>query len=1006
MTRQKHLSGIPVNRPDLAQTFRDTGRRRTLKLGETLFAKGSKGEALYLVTSGRLRVVIQDLDRVSKTVGALFPGDHCGEGSLLSGQPHRASVRAAEQSEVVEVSRKDFGRAIQRDETLKAYFEDQAAHIKHRDFTRFIRPGDGGLNPEGITEFFRNLERRFVPAGETIDLIEGRVYLIGSGKVKFGRSEDPGRLGPGECLYRLGSAGASDRGPAYAETDCVLYTLDRGAFRHSAELTPQIAEALAHSAVSELRERPPDGTNGQVQNGTRIRSSSDGGPTDMSSNGNIRTTRKFPFLHQHDESDCGAACLAMICKHYRMPIAIHRLRDLAGVSRQGATLAGVAEAAETVGFVTRGVRTSYKEAMRAQLPAIVHWEGHHYVVLYEISPQSVRIADPAVGLRKLTRKEFEDGWTNVALLLEYTDRVQDNEPSGTSFRRFLPFLKPHSRSLVEVLSASLLMSLFGLATPLFTQSIIDKVLVHHDRDLLHLMLIGMVVVALFQMATGALRTYLITYVSARLGLTMLSHFYRHLLSLPLRFFSLRRTGDLTTRFGENATVQGLLTGAVVSAILDVLMLFIYLSLMLYYNAELTLVAIAFIPLTAGLTLAYTPILRSISQRAFAARAEQSSVLIDSLRGIDVVKTMAIERDTRWRWENKYTKELKVGFQGMKAGLAFGSAGQLVSLFSSTFILYYGATLVIGGELSVGQLMAFNAMIGNVTRPVMGLIDLWPQVQEARIALDRLNDVYETPMEASRHGNYAVVTDRIEGRIGFENVFFRYGSGSEEPFILSEIDLAIEPGTVVAVVGRSGAGKTTLVKLISRLFDPTEGRVLIDGVDVRDYDPAWLRRQVGMVLQDTILFSGTIAENIAVGVDEIDMGRVHEVAHLASADTFIGDLAAGYETKIGEMGLGLSGGQRQRIAIARALYGDPRILVFDEATNALDTDSERAILENLDEILADRTAVIVAHRMSTVRNADLIVAMEKGRVMETGGHDDLLSRDGIYAHLLGQQLERA
>ena len=565
-------------------------------------------------------------------------------------------------------------------------------------------------------------------------------------------------------------------------------------------------------------------------------------------------------------------------------------------------------------------------------------------------------------------------------------------------------IRPYTGILIEVLLASLILSLFGLASPIFMQTIVDQVLVHHDEDLLNLMLVGMVVVALFQMGTSTLRVYLIGYVSARLSIAMLSRFYRHLLALSMRFFALRRTGDLTTRFRENATIQRLLTDTTVSAVLDFIMLFVYLGLMFYYNAELTLVLLIFVPLSVGLTLIYTPILKSFSQRAFLARAEQSSVLIDSLHGIDVVKAEAVERATRWHWEGKFTKEIQIGFQRLKMQMLFGGIGSVINLLSSTVILWYGASLVIAGNLSVGQLMAFNALIGNVMGPIMGLIGIWPQVQEARIALDRLNDVYDTQMEDARQQGQGLILKHLEGCVVFDEVFFRYGVGSDEPYVLNNIDLILEPGQKVAIVGRSGAGKTTLVKLVPRLFDPSEGRVTLDGMDVRDLDPHWLRRQVGMVMQEPFLFSGTIAENIAIGRSDADMDRIMEVAKLSCVHDFVSDMPLGYETKVGEQGVGLSGGQRQRIAIARALYCDPKILIFDEATNALDTDSEQAIQANLDMFLDERTALIIAHRLSTVRDADAIVVLDKGHIVEKGTHDELMVQEGLYYHMCSQQLQ--
>ncbi len=715
------------------------------------------------------------------------------------------------------------------------------------------------------------------------------------------------------------------------------------------------------------------------------------------------TSFRFPFLKQHDQSDCGAACLGMVCKYYAMPIGLNRLRDMCNVSREGTSMAALAEAAETLGFVTRGVRTGYEALMRTQLPAILHWEGNHFVVLYEINKKDVKIADPGVGIRRLARGEFEKSWTNMALLLEYTDQVAENEPSRSSFRRFFPLIKPYTAILVEVLLASLVLSLFGLASPIFTQTIVDQVLVHHDKDLLNLMLAGMVVVALFQMGTSTLRAYLVGYMSARLSLTMLSRFYRHLLGLSMRFFALRRTGDLTTRFRENTTIQRLFTDTTISAILDFIMLFVYLGLMFYYNWELTLVMMIFVPLSVGLTLIYTPILKSFSQRAFLARAEQSSVLIDSLHGIDAVKAEAMERVTRWQWEGKFTKEIQIGFRRLKMEMLFGAGGSMINLLSSTVILWYGASLVIDGELSVGQLMAFNALIGNVMGPIMGLIGVWPEVQEARVALDRLNDVYESKMEDARQRGHGLSLIQVEGRLVFDEVFFRYGAGSDEPYVLNNINLELEPGRKVAIVGRSGAGKTTLVKLVPRLFDPSEGRVLLDGMDVRDFDPHWLRRQVGMVMQDSFLFSGTIAENIAVGEPDANMDRLLEVARLACVHDFVNEMPLGYETKVGEQGIGLSGGQRQRVAIARALYRDPKILIFDEATNALDTDSEGAIQSNMALFLENRTSLVIAHRLSTVRDADTIVVLEKGHIVDLGTHEELMVRQGLYYHMCSQQL---
>lgn len=994
-----------MKRTDLYALLKPHAEEVQVDLGEVLFREGDPGDCLYYVISGQLRVFTRGSDNQVQTLGYLFPGDHCGEGALVMGKPHRATVRVVAPSTVLKISQSGFRALASKHRELVPYLRDQVRDIAYRNFTKFLKLDTVNLQ-EAMQLFFQGLERTVIAAdqkavlkGDTTDL-----YLVGRGNLRLTTSGQPAKMHKaGDFFGGISTPAQSDEIAIKTKTEVVLYALSHTDFAKVLERAPQIIRVFEEREPKDQKDRrevrPQNGRIDilTIEPEQRI---ADQSPR------KLRDYIAFPYIKQHDETDCGAACLGMICQYYGQSIGLNRLRDLANVSREGTSLSALAEAAENLGFLARGVRIGYAELGDRDLPLIAHWEGYHFVVLFRINSKYAWIADPALGRRKIPRKEFEAKWSNLALMLDYTEKVSRYRQRRSTFRRFFPFARPYFGILAEIMAASLVLSLFGLASPLFTQMILDQVLVHQDTRLLNLLLMGMIMIALFRIATSALRNYLIGYVGARISISMLSHIYHHLLRLPMRFFALRRTGEIMTRFRESEYLRSLLTETAISAVLDAIMIVVYLGLMSYYHMQLTLWVLAFIPLSIVLTLIYTPILKSINQRSFLARSEWSSVLIDSLRGIEVIKTLAVERATRWLWEERLTHEIKIGFGAIKTNMLFGSLGQLNSVLGSTVVLWYGANLVIQGDLSVGQLIAFNMLSGRVLGPIMGLINLWPQIQLAKLGLDRLNDILEMRTESSRNRNHSVQLAEIEGRITYENVFFRYGSGSTEPHVLSDINLEISPGQKVAIVGRSGAGKTTLVKLIPRLFDPTEGRVALDGTNLREFDPGWLRRQVGMVLQEPVMFNATIAENIAMGIKNLDMDRLLEVSKLAYAHDFIQDLPMGYETKIREQGVGLSGGQRQRLSIARALYGDPKILIFDEATNALDSESEQAIQEGLDGMLEGKTAFIIAHRLSTVKDADLIIVLDDGNIVERGTHDALIAEQGLYFALSGQQLQVA
>ena len=716
----------------------------------------------------------------------------------------------------------------------------------------------------------------------------------------------------------------------------------------------------------------------------------------------VRLFGHYPFIEQQSSSDCGVACLAMIGRYWGKQFGINSLRNLADVGRAGVSLKRLATTAEKLGFHAKPVRASLSALTDQTNPWIAHWQGDHYVVIYKVKGNRVLMADPAVGRRWFSFRDFQKGWSGYALLLEPTAQLEATKTEKSSLGRFWGLLWPHRVVLFQIILASVLLQVFGLVTPFFTQVILDRVVINKSFVTLNVFSVGLLLFGVWRVGIVAIRQYLLDYFSNRLNLTMISGFISHTLMLPLKFFESRQVGDIITRVQENQKIQLFLTRQAVATWLDALMIFVYLGLMVYYNWKLTLLALAIIPPIVILTLVATPLMQRISREIFKQDAAETSSLVEMLTGVATVKTAAAERDFRWRWEDLFTSTLNTQFRGQKVSNGLEVASGLINTLGSTLLLWYGATLVIQEQLTIGQFVAFNMLIGNVISPILALVGLWYELQEVLISVERLDDVFSATPEESPQ-NPLLVLPRLRGDVRFENVTFRYDE-DEERNTLQNISFEVSSGQTVAIVGRSGSGKSTLVSMLQGLYHPIKGRIWMDEHDIKHASPQSLRSQLGVVPQECFLFSGTILENITLYRPEFTLEQVIEVAKLAEAHAFIQDLPLGYNTKVGERGSTLSGGQRQRIAIARALLGGPRILILDEATSSLDTESERRFQQNLTRISRDRTTFIIAHRLSTVRNADSIIVLDKGVVAERGTHDELMADRGIYYHLAQQQLD--
>ena len=594
----------------------------------------------------------------------------------------------------------------------------------------------------------------------------------------------------------------------------------------------------------------------------------------------------------------------------------------------------------------------------------------------------------------MSRAEFEAVWDGRLVLM--TGRAALGELSrrfGISW--FLGAIHKYRRLLSEVLVASFFLQLFALISPLFFQVVIDKVLVSRTLSTLDVLVIGLVTIAIFETVLGILRTYLFSHTTNRIDVELGARLFRHLLALPISYFQARRVGDSVARVRELENIRTFLTSSALTLVIDLFFTFVFLAVMFLYSPLLTAIVLGAFPFYIGISVAATPFFRQRLDEKFARGAENQAFLVESVTGVETLKSMAVEPQMQRRWEEQLAGYVAASFRVLSLGNTASQTVQLISKLVTAGILYFGAKLVIDGTLTIGELVAFNILAGRVSGPVLRLAQMWQDFHQARLSVARLGDILNTPAEPTFSSGRAALP-AIRGDVVFEHVKFRYRI--DGPEMLHDVSFNIPAGQIVGIVGPSGSGKSTLAKLIQRLYVPESGRVLVDGVDLAMVDSTWLRRQLGVVLQENILFNRSIRDNIALAEPGMPIDRVIAAAKLAGAHDFILELSNGYDTIVEERGSSLSGGQRQRIAIARALLCEPRIVIFDEATSALDYESERIVQQNMAQIASGRTVFIVAHRLSTVRFADRILTLDRGRLIEDGTHDELIRTGGRYANL--------
>jgi len=698
--------------------------------------------------------------------------------------------------------------------------------------------------------------------------------------------------------------------------------------------------------------------------------------------------------------DTGLSCLVMLARFHALPVDGEQLGHEFRRPGQPFGQEEILLAGKKLGLSCKSITPVPERLANTPLPAMARDKDGAWFILAKFEGDKFLIQDPRVDRPEvISRDVFLARWSGQLIL--FTSRASlAGELAKFDFSWFIPAVVKYRRLLGEVLLVSFVLQLFALATPLFFQVVMDKVLVHRAFTTLDVIALGLLAVVTFEVVLSTLRTYVFAHTTSRIDVELGARLFRHLLALPLAYFQSRRVGDSVARVRELENIRSFLTGNAITVVLDLLFSFVFLAVMYYYSPALTLIVLASLPVYFLLSMVYTPVLRARLHEKFNRGAENQAFLVESISGIDTVKASAVEPQWTRKWDNQMAAYVSSSFRTATVSAIANGSITWVSKLVTVGIMYFGAKLVIEGKLSVGQLIAFNMLSGQVTNPIMRLAQLWTDFQQTAISVQRLGDILNTRTEIA--GSKTSLPP-IKGQIDFDGIHFRYRP--DAPEVIHGLSLSVRPGEVIGIVGRSGSGKSTLTKLVQRLYLPERGRILVDGIDIAMTDATSLRRQIGVVLQENVLFNRSIRENIALADPGIPLPVVMQAARMAGAHDFISELPEGYDTMVGEHGSTLSGGQRQRIAIARALITNPRILIFDEATSALDYESERIIQNNMQAICRGRTVLIIAHRLTAVRNANRIIVMDRGRIVEQGTHPELAARpDGLYAHLFKMQQE--
>ena len=963
-------------------------------VGKVMVMREKMQGQVAIISEGEVRVLGYDpRTKMPTTLDKLSPGEIIGWVNVARGVPCETAMASTEVV-CLAMDNSEFKRLVDTYPFLRKEFKEKPANVEIFDLfgIQLEKEAQGDWKLKDLTlEAAKDAEVYYLPPGK---------HTINSNL--FDPLDDPKRVwlvsGGGEIEdFPVGS-------PLQFTKDRQFLTVNEEPARlvsvlRSKWFTQNAPAPLITTSTANFQDTLV--TTDQWQN---IPESEEPLPTLTETDIEVATVTKnakdYPFVAGQTNLEVGVACFQMLSKYFGMPFrkeVIQRVirEQLERTGTLSLPLCGAIS--ELMGLNPQLINVPSKAFVRLEAPCFVRWQ-ESLALVYEISEKELIIAVPELGVKSYSPDEFFNTWgeSGEVLLLQKTKETPQ-EKFGLSW--FLPVIQKHRKILIEVFLASFFVQMFALANPLMIQVIIDKVISQNSVDTLGYLVTFLLVINVFEAILTTLRTYLFVDTTNRIDLTLGSEIIDHMLRLPLRYFEKRPVGEISTRVNELEKIRQFLTGTALTVVLDAVFSVVYIAVMVLYSPLLTAVSLAIIPVFIVLTLIFSPTIRKQLRVKAERNAETQSYLVEVLTGIQTVKAQNIELRSRWQWQERYARYVSTGFKTVITSTLASSASSFLNKLSRILIIGLGAFLVIDGKLTLGQLIAFRIISGYVTSPIMRLAQLWQNFQETALSLERLADIVDHPEEAEEDRNN-IPMPAIQGRVQYENVAFRFKKTG--PLQLNGVNLEVQPGTFTAVVGQSGAGKSTLTKLISRLYEPEGGRILVDGYDINRVELYSLRRQIGVVPQETLLFEGSVMENIALTNPDATTEEIIAAAQIAAAHEFIMGLPNGYNTRVGERGSALSGGQRQRIAIARTILQQPAMLVMDEATSALDYNTEQEVSRNLKQALSGRTVFFITHRLGTIKNADLILMMDKGSVVEQGTHEELMAMRGRYYYLYQQQ----